>query len=126
MKLAGFLEKFRPRWVPACQQCPACRGMVEGPDVVDRATSTQKKPLGCMLRINVPPISARSVHTGPIKPEIHHTSGTQPSPKSPKPASRGKSRRREAKVVRIRHRTEDSFATGDGSVIAYDPVSLAL
>lgn len=102
--------------------------MVEGPDVVDRATSTQKKPLGCMLRINAPPISARSVHAGPIKSENHHTSGTQPSPspKSPKPASRGKSRRREAKVVRIRHRTEDSSATGDGSVIAYDPVSLAL
>jgi len=100
--------------------------MEEGPDVVDRATSTQKQPLGCMLRIDFPPISARS-NTGLIKRENLNTDGPQ-RPKSPKPASRGKSRRREAKVVRTRHRSEDLFGMGDasGSVIAYDPGSLAL
>ena len=72
-----------------------------------------------------PSISARS-DTGLIKRDA---SGPQPSPpESPKPASRRKSRRREAKVVRTRHRTEDFFGMGNasGSVIAYDPGSLAL
>ena len=74
------------------------------------------------------PISARSYSdTSPIKREKPSTDGTHPpSPKSPKSPSRRKSRRKEA--LRSRHRAEDFFAVGNasGSVIAYDPGSLAL
>ena len=98
--------------------------MVEDPDVVDRATSKQKKATERMPHIDFPPISAQSVHPGLTTRGNTHFNGTQPSPKSPNLASH----LAKATVIRMRHHTGDEFAIGDEpeNFLAHNPVSLAL
>jgi hypothetical protein len=83
---------------------------------------SQKKSLGRILHIDFLPISARKVHPDPITSENPHVNDTQPFPKSPNLASH----HTKAKVVKMRYHTDDFFAMGDESVLAHNPVSLAL